>query len=738
MQLDVHQVYPGVALAVMGTDSALFGAPADAFKAVKQYCMTHNLPFPRTLVAPQALVANQVPQYNPEFFLYDFLFVYGAAFRPDLMNERLMLVLDENQVEPAVNSLRMTLMGPSYDEIASYVDPTGARSVDDGIARFLSGVSTQMAIKQGDAPRPMDTIISTITFDQANKTSIFNGELPVERTSPTSFVVGTGANKTEITIDIPPRVRPFSTLEQTSYTQYPSKFAIKPLGVRSGFDLSGPCTGFLFWINGRIVMYDGPVGTGFLLEQHGISFGDIDSVILSHCHEDHMGAFVELMLSGRRPRLYTTEVIYQSALIKLSTYLGMPMEEAARYLDYHRIEHQQPFDLLGANFKIFYTVHAIPTVGIEITMKDDTGQEHTIIVSGDTLHHEGLDKLRAENIVDSSYIDYMRQIVPDTRLDNSIYFCDTGEAIIHGHPKDYADNPNRVVYYHCPDNEYTRSFGKEVANPGRTYSLIEPRRIHPVTPVRILTALSHFGIEHPVWLSSILYGGSVRHLSEGALLRSEDAPPNDDLAVLVSGVATVRASADSDDVLATLRPGDSLSAHSLLADAFGPNVTIVAESPMELFEIEASVLSDCITRHGLEDELKRSRDHLKVLRRTPVFSQLSSAKLNRIAEIGEFVSIEPGDNLISSDSTAVLYILTEGTAEVTTAAGTTQTIEAGSDDNLIGSGDLMAPHDERGCTAKAASHIQAFKLTGQIVLDSCLYEMNLRYALDQIESSRRH
>ncbi|MEC9466501.1 MAG: MBL fold metallo-hydrolase [Myxococcota bacterium] len=405
MQLDVHQVYPGVALAVLGPDSALFGAPADAFKAVKQYCMTHNLPFPRTLVAPQTLVANEVPQYNPEFFLYDFLFVYGAAFRPDLMDERLMLVLDEDQVVPAIESLRMTLMGPTYEDISGYADPNGERIVDDTIARFLSGVSAQMAIKQGDKPRAMDTIVSTITFDQANKTAIFGGEVTVERTGPTSFTLGTGIGKSEIDIDVPKRVKPFSVLEQTSYTQYPSKFAIKPLGVRSGFDLSGPCTGFLFWINGRIVMYDGPVGTGFLLEQHGISFGDIDAVILSHCHEDHMGAFVELMLSGRRPRLYTTEVIYHSALIKLSTYLGIPLEDAARYLDYHRIEHQQPFDLLGAKFKIFYTVHAIPTVGIEIKMNDDSGQEHTIVVSGDTLHHEGLEKLRAENIVDPSFID---------------------------------------------------------------------------------------------------------------------------------------------------------------------------------------------------------------------------------------------------------------------------------------------------------------------------------------------
>ena len=84
-------------MAVVGEQSVLFGVPADAFKAVKQHCMDHNLPFPRTLVAPQEMLINATPQFNPEFFLYDFLFVYGAAFRPDLMHERLILVLDEAQ-----------------------------------------------------------------------------------------------------------------------------------------------------------------------------------------------------------------------------------------------------------------------------------------------------------------------------------------------------------------------------------------------------------------------------------------------------------------------------------------------------------------------------------------------------------------------------------------------------------------------------------------------------------------
>ena len=62
MRFEVHAVYPGVSLVVVGEQSVLFGVPADAFKAVKQHCMDHNLPFPRTLVAPQDMLVNATPR----------------------------------------------------------------------------------------------------------------------------------------------------------------------------------------------------------------------------------------------------------------------------------------------------------------------------------------------------------------------------------------------------------------------------------------------------------------------------------------------------------------------------------------------------------------------------------------------------------------------------------------------------------------------------------------------------
>src|SRR5688572_20376792 len=136
MTLDIHRPYPGVALVVTDHGSVLLGAPADAFKATKKYCQDHKLPFPRELVAPQTLLVDAAPQFNPEFFLYDFLFVYGAAFKPELASERLRLILDHDQVRDAKEALRITLNGPSRQEMSSWRDDKGAPAVSPAVVNM--------------------------------------------------------------------------------------------------------------------------------------------------------------------------------------------------------------------------------------------------------------------------------------------------------------------------------------------------------------------------------------------------------------------------------------------------------------------------------------------------------------------------------------------------------------------------------------------------------------------------
>ena len=82
-------------------------------------------------------------------------------------------------------------------------------------------------------------------------------------------------------------------------------------------------------MNGRIVLYDGPVATRFLLTQLGLGLEDIDVVILSHCHEDHMGAFVGIHYEWAEAQVYYQRPVYRATLDKLASFFGKPADEVA-------------------------------------------------------------------------------------------------------------------------------------------------------------------------------------------------------------------------------------------------------------------------------------------------------------------------------------------------------------------------------------------------------------------------
>jgi CRP-like cAMP-binding protein len=726
MTLDLHRPYPGVALVVSEWGAVLFGAPADAFKATKKYCADHKLPFPRQLIAPQHLLVEAAPQFNPEFFLYDFLFVYGAAFKPELANERLQLVLDFDQVQNAKEALRITLTGPTRAEMSGYLDASGKPIMDPKIVEALSRVSEHMAIKKGDRPRTIDDSIDTVTFDRQGVAELFGGKLRVARTGVDSFEVSANGKKTQFDLRIQPPVVPFATLPTPEAAQRPLTFGIKPLGTRSGFDLSGPTTGFVMWVNGRAVIYDGPVGTRFLLESQGISPQDVEIVVLSHCHEDHMGAFVELFLAGYRPKVLTSEPIFRSALVKLSSYFKRPAEEVAALIDFRRVVPGVPVQELGATFEFFYTVHSIPTLGLRVSLVD-RGITHSVQISGDTMHHDGLDKMHAEGVLDEETWRRMKSLVPAERVENAHYFADVGEALIHGHPKDWAGNPNHMLYYHCADNDHTRSFGQEIAVPGRLMPLVEATPVHPATPGRLLSALRFLDMNDPGWFQSILFRGQVRKVEPGEIL-AKAGGAGDTFTVVVSGTAAVTDSGRNP--VTTLRPGDFFGAIELVDQKGKHTATVVATTPMELFDIDAATFHDYVTRNNLGEVLEqiwRKRPQVESAR---IFRRLETAARNQVARVAEEAVFKRGDVIIQEKSKGDdFYILVEGEVEIAAAGRRIGILKSTDVDNFFGEISAIHPHRTRSASVVATSTVKTLRLRGKELRHLFDGHMGVRYAL---------
>lgn len=729
MTLDIHRPYPGVALVATDRGSVLLGAPADAFKATKSYCERHKVPFPRVLVAPTQMLVEAVPQFNPEFFLYDFLFVYGAAFKPDLANERLVFVMEESQVESAKRALRFTLTGPTREEMQGYKTRKGVAALDRHTIEHLARLSDHMAIKKGDRIRGVDDTVTTQTFDRQGRVRVLDGAMDLAREGLTGFLVRYAGQETLVDLAISEPVVPFATLAPPAFVQSPLTFGLKALGTRSGFDLSGPTTGFVFWVNGRAVIYDGPVGTRYLLEHQGISFSDVDGIILSHCHEDHMGAFVELILAGHRPKVYTAEPVYRSALVKLASYFSRTEEDVASFIDYVRITPGQPIETLGATFDFFYTAHAIPTIGVSVSMQHDRAT-HRIQISGDTMHHEGIDKLREAGVLDAAAHEKLRNLVPKKKIDNALFFADVGEAIIHGHPKDWQGNPNDLVYYHCPDNQHTTGFGHHVATPGEVHTRIKAPEFHPVTPARILRALTFLDLDDPGWLNTMLYQGRTRRVDAGTILaRHGDDSSAQMVSVVVSGTAVVLAAQDK--AFTTLHPGEFFGMIELVNESGRHTATVQAETPMELFDIPANAVLEYVQRNGMEEALQRIWAQRPMVENIKMFRRLDVGTRNKVAGAATEEFYAANQTIIAEGSSGDdFFLLVEGEVAVEKGGKRITTLRADQIDNFFGEICAIYPERPRASAVRALGKVRTLRLHGRELRSLFKGHMAVRYLLE--------
>ena len=722
----IHRPYPGVALVVTEKGSALLGAPADAFKATKAYCQKHSVAFPRVLVAPQRLLAYANPQFVPEFFLYEFLFIYGAAFKPELANERLQLVLDADQVEDERRALLVTLNGPSRADLEGYLDAAGKPILAPAVVERLANVAEHLTIKKAGRARTLDEMILTPTFDRDGAVTLLDGALRLQRTGAASFLVQSGGVEERVDLDFTPPVVPFADLPVPKEPQSPLTFGIKALGTRSGFDLSGPTTGFVFWLNGRALVYDGPVGTRYLLEHQGISPADISGVVLSHCHEDHMGAFVELILSGARPRVYTAEPIYRSMLVKLAHHFHLPQEEVARFVDYERVTPGTPIELLGATLDFFYTAHAIPTIGLRISMPGPNGRMYRAQISGDTMHHEGLDKMRAENVLSTDAFAELKHLVPDEKVDDAVYLADVGEALIHGNPKDWQGNPNRLLYYHCADDTRLRSFGHDVAEPGKTYTFIERSTLHSSVPGRLLHALRFLDLSDPAWLAMLLKGGRLRTAAVGDALVEKGATTS--FSVIVSGAAAVLDGAGKS--LAILTPGEFFGAIELVDQDRRARAQVRAETPMELFEIDADLFYEFVAASGQQATLARAFATRPSIDGTKLFRSLDSAARNALGTKAVLVEAAHGEVLVEQGTRGDdFFILTAGKVALEVSGKPLRELDATDADNFFGEVAALHPERNRNFTARCKGATRLLRVPGAEVRQLFERDMAIRYAL---------
>jgi len=185
------------------------------------------------------------------------------------------------------------------------------------------------------------------------------------------------------------------------------------IGGSDGFDPTGITTCFLAYFGNRQpLLFDAAAYLNVRLAHLGLSPRQIDLVIISHLHEDHIAGLPELILTGgKRVQLVTASTIYRSLLRVLSEMLDLTPATVAELFDFYPLEPGQPLELHGYRFIATYAVHSVPTIAVKV---------NGIGYSGDMRY-------------DEVWLEHLHQIghLSAERLDELRRFADGVELLVH-------------------------------------------------------------------------------------------------------------------------------------------------------------------------------------------------------------------------------------------------------------------------------------------------------------------
>lgn len=174
---------------------------------------------------------------------------------------------------------------------------------------------------------------------------------------------------------------------------------LEVLGIGNAFTATHYQTSFLIRSQRRFLI-DGPQALFRLLHERDHDCRQIDDVIITHSHGDHVAGFETLLLwkhyvEGKKVRLHTTRIIFEDLRNRLfgrirptfrADLKAIIEKDLEDYVDFHELLEDQETRLdEGLVVRVRYNWHPVPTLGL--ILNSSLG---SIGISGDTCYRPSL------------------------------------------------------------------------------------------------------------------------------------------------------------------------------------------------------------------------------------------------------------------------------------------------------------------------------------------------------------
>jgi CRP-like cAMP-binding protein/phosphoribosyl 1,2-cyclic phosphodiesterase len=575
---------------------------------------------------------------------------FPAYYNYFLHGRRLMAVCDDDGERRLRTVLRESLLGPERPDASRDYAPETPLAMRADLAAeadwFRRGGTRRAGLS-------IDDIVDICRYDDAGRADL-GGGVEIHRLAADDVarwrLVDDGKTIAEIPdVEPPPREPPpvSRIVPRTPFA--PPAFGVTVLGSSHGFDPGGKTTGFVLWVGHRGVLVDPPCDATEILRAAGVPPRQVDAVVLTHCHADHDSGVFQKVLEEGRVSLYTTPTILGSFLRKWVAITGESEEQLRRLFVFRPVTVGAPLGILGGEFRFFYSLHSIPTIGFECWYGGKS-----LVYSADTLYEPAtIQRMHQEGVLS----DARRDAVLDFPWHHGLVIHEAGVPPIHTPAAELALLPphvkERLRLIHIAEADLPADQGLKLVRTGfdNTIELAtaEPRHALALEALDALAAIDLFKGFTVERCREFLTVARRDTFAPGALVIGQ-GEPGDRFYIIVSGEAVVL----KDGVpVKTYRDGDFFGETALVTGA--PRSADV-RAKTELVALAIDKYDFLALMRGTDlpvalARLAKNRDlpSWDLMAKNPVLRVMSSAQKTQLQALLEHVSLEASQFLWRPD-----------------------------------------------------------------------------------------
>ncbi len=259
---------------------------------------------------------------------------------------------------------------------------------------------------------------------------------------------------------------------------------LQVLGTGDAFSARRFGTSFLLVSGDDSLLVDGPPGLFRLLESRGIDRNKLDSVLLTHIHQDHAGGIETLLIwrrfeLGLKTRLFTSARVFRAVQERLFSTFEESFGPDLKEIRHERLEHYVEFCELAegsetplipeVGVEIRHNWHPTPTLGLRFRAANSR-----IGISGDTCYRLSLlDELLREGRISA---ERYRKLAGDWLWESDLIYHEANRQVrAHTLEADLLKLPDeirkKIRLVHLPDGFHQGSL--PIAREGETVIITE-------------------------------------------------------------------------------------------------------------------------------------------------------------------------------------------------------------------------------------------------------------------------